>query len=89
MIIDINWYKEYKNCKENAERLSQLEESIKLLDESKDSLEDFKKQIRQDKLDFLNQMKKSDEEFKKKMDKMVIGINKEPIFDWSRRKSTL
>lgn len=54
-----------------------------------DEIQELKQKTRQKQLDFENQMKKSEEEFRKELDKQFNKIKKEPIFDWKRRKSTL
>lgn len=54
-----------------------------------DGIQEMKQKARQKQLDFENQMKKSEEEFRKELDKRLSKIKKEPIFEWKRRKSTL
>lgn len=54
-----------------------------------ETISELKQKARQRQLDFENQMKKSEEELMKDLDKRFSKIKPEPIFDWKRRKSTL
>jgi len=54
-----------------------------------ETIQDIKQKAKQRQLDFENQLKKSEEEFRKELNKRLSKIKPEPIFDWKRRKSTL
>lgn len=54
-----------------------------------ETIQELKQKARQRQLDFNNQMKKNEEEIMKEIDKRLSNVKKEPIFDWSRRRSTL
>jgi len=86
MVIDINWYKEYKHSKETIKLLNEWKDRI---EDDKNTVEYFKKSYDKAIKNMINNIFYNDKNYYREIQKRFSKFKPEPIFDWKRRKSTL